>query len=79
MGDVRFIQKDGQSVDCATVRRRFFEAAVAATVHPDRVCRIWKNAMFGKATPPTASLSKIAWSDPDYQMIGSRCASAVST
>jgi len=47
MGDVRFIQKDGQSVDCATVRRRFFEAAVAATVHPDRVCRIWNNAMFG--------------------------------
>jgi hypothetical protein len=47
MGDVRFIQKDGQSVDGATVRRRFFEAAIAAKVHPDRVCRIWNNAMFG--------------------------------
>ena len=36
MGDVRFIQKDGQSVDVATVRRRFFEAAIASNVHPDR-------------------------------------------
>src|SRR5438067_2794775 len=33
MGDVRFIQKDGQSVDGATVRRRFFEAAIASRVH----------------------------------------------
>ena len=47
MGDVRFIQKDGQSVDVATVRRRFFEAATASNVHPDRVCRIWNNAIFG--------------------------------
>ena len=47
MGDVRFIQKDGQSVDLATVRRRFFEAAIASNVHPDRVCRIWNNAIFG--------------------------------
>ena len=47
MGDVRFIQKDGQSVDLATVRRRFFDAAIAANVNPYRVCRIWNNAMFG--------------------------------
>ena len=47
MGDVRFIQKDGQSVDLATVRRRFFDAAITANVHPDRVSRIWSNAIFG--------------------------------
>jgi hypothetical protein len=47
MREVRFIQKDGQSVEGEAVRRRFFEAAIAAKVHPDRVCRIWNNAMFG--------------------------------
>ena len=47
MRDVRFIRKDGHSVEMATVRQRFFEAAIAANVHPDRACRIWNNAMFG--------------------------------
>ena len=31
---------------------------LAATVHPDRVCRIWNNAMFGEGATPTASLSE---------------------
>jgi hypothetical protein len=47
MHDVRFIQKDGRSVDVAIVRRRFMEAAIAANVHPDRACRIWNSAIFG--------------------------------
>jgi hypothetical protein len=47
MGDVRFIQKDGQSVEIAIVRQRFFEAAIGANVHPDRACRIWNSAIFG--------------------------------
>jgi hypothetical protein len=30
MADVRFIRKDGQSVDTAIVRKQFFESAIAA-------------------------------------------------
>jgi hypothetical protein len=47
MDKVRFIQKDCQTVDAAIVRRRFFEAAIAANVHSDSACRIWNNAIFG--------------------------------
>lgn len=47
MREVRFIQKDGRSVDAAIVRQRFLEAAIRANVHPDRASRIWNNALFG--------------------------------
>jgi hypothetical protein len=43
MRDVRFREKDGQSIDVAVVRRRFFDAAMAAS---DRAFRIWNNAIF---------------------------------
>jgi hypothetical protein len=46
MRDVRFREKDGQSIDVAVVRRRFFDAAMAASVHHDRAFRIWNNAIF---------------------------------
>ena len=44
---VRYIQKDGQSLDVATVRRRFFETALASGVGPDKTCGIWNDALFG--------------------------------
>jgi len=47
MREVRFIQKDGRSLDAAVVRQRFYEAAIASKVHPDRASRIWNNAIFG--------------------------------
>jgi len=47
MRQVRFVQKDGRTVDVEIVRQRFFEAAISANVHPDRACRIWNNAIFG--------------------------------
>ena len=45
--DVRYIRKDGQSVDVATVRRRFFESVLDAGVGPDKACGIWNDALFG--------------------------------
>jgi hypothetical protein len=47
MSDIRFIRKDGQSVDIATVRERFFESAVDAEVNPKRASYLWDAAMFG--------------------------------
>src|SRR5215471_2919046 len=44
---VRYIQKDGQSVDIAIVRRRFFETALGAGVGPDKACGIWNDAEIG--------------------------------
>jgi predicted hydrolase (HD superfamily) len=44
---VRYIQKDGQSIDVASVRRRFFETALAAGVGPDKACGVWNDAIFG--------------------------------
>ena len=41
MSNIRFVRKDGQSVDMAIIRKRFFESA------PDRASRIWNHAMFG--------------------------------
>jgi len=47
MRDIRFIRKDGQSVDIATLRKRFFELAADAEVDPDRARYLWDAAMFG--------------------------------
>jgi hypothetical protein len=47
MADIRFIQQDGQSVDMATIRHRFFESASAAKVNPQRATHIWNAAMLG--------------------------------
>jgi hypothetical protein len=44
---VRYIQKDGQSIDLAIVQRRFFETALGAGVGPDKACGIWNDAIFG--------------------------------
>jgi hypothetical protein len=44
---VRYIQKDGQSLDVAIVRRRFFEAVLCNGVGPDKACAIWNDAVFG--------------------------------
>jgi hypothetical protein len=49
MADIRFIRKDGQSVDTAIVRKCFFESALDAGVGPERASRIWNHAMFGDA------------------------------
>jgi hypothetical protein len=43
---VRYIQKDGQSIDVVSVRRRFFETALAAG-GPDKACGVWNDAIFG--------------------------------
>jgi hypothetical protein len=48
MRQVRFVQKDGRTVDVEIVRQRFFGAAIAGNVHPDRASRIWNNAIFGR-------------------------------
>ena len=47
LDQVRYIQRDGQSVDIAIVRRRFFETALGAGVGPDKACGIWNDAVFG--------------------------------
>ena len=47
LDQVRYIQKDGQSVDTAIVRRRFFEIALGAGVGRDKACGIWNGAIFG--------------------------------
>jgi len=44
---IRYIQKDGQSINVAIVRRCFFEAALDAGVGPDKACGIWNDAVFG--------------------------------
>jgi hypothetical protein len=49
MSDIRFINKNGASVDIATVRKRFFECALDAGVGPERTCTIWNDAVFGEA------------------------------
>ena len=49
MTDIRFIQKDGQRVDLATVRERFFEAAADAEINPLYASRMWHSALHGDA------------------------------
>ena len=48
MADIRFINKNGTSVDIAVVRKRFFDSAIRSAVHPDRASAIWEGAMRGK-------------------------------
>ena len=47
MTDIRFIQKDGQSVDIVSVRKRFFESAADSEMDPKRASYLWDAAMFG--------------------------------
>jgi hypothetical protein len=47
MTDVRFIRKDGQSVDTAVVRKHFFESVLEYGASPARVTQIWNDAIFG--------------------------------
>ena len=47
MGEVRFIRKDGQSVDTAMVRRRFMESLLECGAGPVRATRIWNDMLFG--------------------------------
>ena len=47
MTDTRFINKNGTSVDIATVRKRFFGSASAANVNPYRANHIWDAAVSG--------------------------------
>jgi hypothetical protein len=47
MTDIRFIEKHGQSVGLATMRKRFFESAADAEVDPKRASFLWDAAMFG--------------------------------
>ena len=47
MRGVRFIRKDGQSVDTAIVRKRFFESVLDAGAGPIRATRIWNDMLFG--------------------------------
>jgi hypothetical protein len=47
MGEARFIWKDGQSVEAAIVRKRFFESALDRGASPVRATRIWNDMLFG--------------------------------
>jgi len=42
MSNIRFIRKDGQSVEPDNIRERFFQSAVRSGVHPDRASAIWE-------------------------------------
>ena len=45
--DVRFIRKDGQRIDTATVHKCFFDSALKAGAGPVRANRIWNDMLFG--------------------------------
>jgi hypothetical protein len=47
MADIRFINKNGTSVDITTVRKRFFESIDNAGVTPVSVNAVWHDAMRG--------------------------------
>jgi len=47
MADIRFINKNGTSVDIATVRQRFHKSAVNAKLDPMHASAIWYDAMEG--------------------------------
>ena len=47
MSDIRFIRKDGQSVEGSIVRRRFFESAYRSGINPDRASAVWQAALRG--------------------------------
>jgi len=47
MPDVRFISKDGHSVDGAIVRKLFFECAIRAGLISDHASAIWRDAVQG--------------------------------
>jgi hypothetical protein len=47
MAGIRFVRKDGQSVDMAIIRKRFFESALDSGSSPERASRIWNHAVFG--------------------------------
>jgi hypothetical protein len=45
--NVRFIQKDGQRIDTATVHKCFFQSALKSGSGPVRATRIWNDMLFG--------------------------------
>jgi len=45
--DVRFIRKDGQRIDTATVHKCFFDSALKSGAGPVRANRIWNDMLFG--------------------------------
>jgi hypothetical protein len=45
--DIRFIQKDGQKVNTAIVRKRFVEAVLEYGAGQVRATRIWNDMLFG--------------------------------
>jgi hypothetical protein len=47
MTGFRFIRKDGQSVDMAVIRKRFFEVALDSGSGPERASQIWNDMLFG--------------------------------
>jgi len=47
MADIRFINKNGTSVDITIVRTRFFESVDNAGVTPDSVNAVWHDAIRG--------------------------------
>jgi hypothetical protein len=47
MGEVRFVRKDGQSVETAIIRKRFFESALDQGASPVRATRIWNDMLSG--------------------------------
>ena len=47
LSDIRFIRKDGQKVNTAIVRKRFFETVLKSGGGPGRAARIWNEMLFG--------------------------------
>ena len=47
MTDIRFIRKDGQKVNTAIVRKRFFETVLESGGGPGRAARICNDMLFG--------------------------------
>jgi hypothetical protein len=47
MGEVRFIRKDGQSLEATIVRKRFVESLLEYGAGPVRATSIWNDMVFG--------------------------------
>lgn len=47
MPDIRFIEKDGRSVDSAIIRQRSLQSAADAGIIPASAGTVWEDAMRG--------------------------------
>ena len=45
--DIRFIRKDGQRIDTATVHKSFLDSALKSGAGPIRAYRLWNDMLFG--------------------------------